>query len=329
MKNLKLIIIAVFSLQNIAVAQIAAQSPPMGWNSFNSFGSAVEEADVLANAKYVAVNLKKYGWQYIVIDYCWSYDQVPGSIIADAHQFRRSDGSYVPWLAMDKNGRLLPDADKFPSTNGGKGFKTIADSVHGMGLKFGIHIMRGIPRQAIWAKSPVLGADNITADMIADTTSICNWLNQMNGLNMNKNGAQQYLNSLLKLYASWEVDFIKVDDISLPYHAEEIEGYRKAIENCGRPIVLSLSPGATPFANAAHVKKYANMWRMADDFWDNWIEILKMFDYAKTWEGTGEPGNWPDCDMMQIGKLSKRGPNGKERYSRFTEDELYWKIHSN
>jgi alpha-galactosidase len=63
------------------------------------------------------------------------------------------------------------------------------------------------------------------------------------------------------------------------------------------------------------------MWRMADDFWDNWQQVLKMFDYAKTWEGIGGPGHWPDCDMIQIGKLSKRGPVGPERYSRFTEDE--------
>jgi hypothetical protein len=183
--------------------------------------------------------------------------------------------------------------------------------------------MRGIPRQAVWAKSPVLGANGITADMIADTSSICQWMNHMYGLDMQKQGAQEYLNSLLKLYASWDVDFIKVDDISRPYHISEIEGYRKAIENCGRSIVLSLSPGETPLKDSDHVAQFANMWRMADDFWDNWDQLLKMFDYAESWQGIGGPGHWPDCDMMQIGKLSKRGPVGPERYSRFTRDELY------
>jgi len=139
---------------------------------------------------------------------------------------------------------------------------------------------------------------------------------------MNKKGAQEYLNSLLQLYASWEVDFIKVDDISRPYHTSEIEGYKKAIANCGRQIVLSISPGATPVADSAHVKQYANMWRMADDFWDNWKEIIAMMNYAKQWQGVGGPGHWPDCDMLQIGKLSKRGPVGPERYSRFTDEEL-------
>lgn len=135
-------------------------------------------------------------------------------------------------------------------------------------------------------------------------------------------GAQEYLNSLLALYASWGVDLIKVDDISRPYHAAEIEGYRKAIAACGRPIVLSLSPGETPLADSVQVKTFGNMWRMADDFWDSWPEMLKMFDYAARWQGVGGPGHWPDCDMLQIGKISKRGPVGPERYSRFTDDEL-------
>jgi hypothetical protein len=182
--------------------------------------------------------------------------------------------------------------------------------------------MRGIPRQAVWAHSKVLGAGGIRADAIADTSSTCPWMNQMYGLNMQAPGAQAYLNSLLALYASWGVDLIKVDDISRPYHAAEIEGYRKAIASCGRPIVLSLSPGETPLADSAHVKRYGNMWRMADDFWDSWPELLKMFDYAARWQGVGGPGHWPDCDMLQIGKISKRGPVGPERYSRFTDDEL-------
>lgn len=317
-------LIALFSFCNPVFAQQnnLASTPPMGWNSYNCFGSAVHEDEVKANADYMAKNLKQFGWQYIVVDFLWAYDNPPGSTVGNPFQSRLPDGSYIPWLSMDQYGRLLPDANKFPSSFGGKGFKPLADYVHSLGLKFGIHVMRGIPRQAVWAKSPVLGTNGITADMIADTSSICPWLNHMYGLDMQKPGAQEYLNSILKLYASWGVDFIKVDDIARPYRAPEIEGYYKAIQNCGRPIMLSLSPGETPVKDSAHVKKYANMWRIADDFWDNWSQLLKMFDYAKTWEGIGGPGHWPDCDMMQIGKLSKRGPVGPERYSRFTPDEL-------
>ena len=295
----------------------------MGWNSYNCFGSAVHEDEVKANAAYVAKNLKQVGWQYIVVDFLWSYDNPPGSNIGNPFQMKLQDGSLVPWLTMDKWGRLMPQPTKFPSAFGGKGFIPLAAYVHGLGLKFGIHVMRGIPRQAVWAKSPVKGTQGITADMIADTNSKCPWMNHMYGLNMKKPGAQEYLNSILALYASWGVDFIKVDDLSRPYSEPEVEGYQKAIRHCGRQIVLSLSPGATPVAEAEHAIKYANMWRMADDFWDNWKEIIGMIGYAEQWQSKGGNGHWPDCDMIQIGKLSKRGPVGEERYSRFTLDEEY------
>lgn len=303
-------------------AQVA-QTPPMGWNSYNCFGSAVHEDEVKANADYMAKNLKQHGWQYVVVDFLWSYDNPVGSNIGNPYQMQLQDGSYVPWLTMDKWGRLMPQPTKFPSAFGGNGFKPLSDYVHGLGLKFGIHLMRGIPRQAVWSKSPVMGTNGITADMIADTSSKCTWMNHMYGIDMSKPGAQEYLNSIVQLYNQWDVDFIKVDDIARPYHTAEVEGYQKAIQNNKRPMVLSISPGETPVVQSAHVQQYTNMWRMADDFWDNWKMILQMFDYAKSWEGTGGKGHWPDCDMIQIGKLSKRGPVGPERFSRFTEDELY------
>src|SRR6185437_31815 len=151
--------------------QSVATTPPMGWNSYNCFGSAVHEDEVKANADYVAQNLKQFGWQYIVVDFLWSYDNPPGSNIGNPFQKNLQDGSFIPWLTMDKWGRLMPQPDKFPSAFGGKGFKLLSDYVHSLGLKFGIHVMRGIPRQAVWAKSPVLGTNGITADMIADTSS--------------------------------------------------------------------------------------------------------------------------------------------------------------
>src|SRR5580658_1653506 len=187
-----------------------AVKPPMGWNSYNCFGSAIHEDEVRANADYMAQHLKPFGWQYIVVDFLWAYDNPPGSLIGNPYQQRLGDGSYIPWLAMDKWGRLTPNTNKFPSAFGGKGFTPLADYVHSLGLLFGIHVMRGIPRQAVCAHSPVLGAPGITADMIADTASKCPWMNHMYGLDMSKPGAQAYLNSILNLYAQWGVDFIKV-----------------------------------------------------------------------------------------------------------------------
>src|SRR5258708_17583099 len=115
------------------------------------------------------------------------------------------------------------------------------------------------------------------------------------------------MNSLLALYAGRGVDFIKVDDIARPYSAPEIEGYKKAIDLCGRPVVLSLSPGETPLKDSTHVQQYANMWRMADDFWDDWKELLKMFDYARSWQGIGGAMPLPVFGM---------GPNDKSLKDR-------------
>jgi hypothetical protein len=294
----------------------------MGWNSYDCFGYSVHENEVKANADYMARYLKSHGWQYIVVDYLWSFDKPSGNTRIP-FQVIAKDGSYLPLLAADKWGRLIPQPVKFPSSSGGKGFRPLADYVHAKGLKFGIHVMRGIPRQEVRAKSPIKGISGITADMIADTSSKCPWLNHMYGLDMKKTGAQEYLNSLLELYASWGVDFIKVDDLSSPYSEAEIEGYKNAIDRCGRAIVLSLSPGPAPLNEAAHAAKHSNMWRITDDIWDTWNLILNMFDFAQKWEGLGGPGHWPDCDMMVIGKFTQRSPAFEDRYSRLSEDELF------
>ncbi len=302
-----------------------ASTPPMGWNSYNCFGAAVTESDVKANADFMAGKLKQYGWEYIVIDYCWSYPHPPGSTQNNPPQFRlEKDGAYVPWLAMDEFGRLCPDPRKFPLSNGNQGFKPLGDYIHSLGLKFGIHVMRGIPRQAVWAKSPVKGANGIDASMIADTTSKCPWLNQMFGVNMRAPGSQEYYNSLADLYASWGVDYIKMDDMNQAdgkgYFGEETEAMHKAILQCGKPIVLSLSPFMS-YNNKDHIKSVSNLWRISKDFWDDWESLKHQFGLADQWNSERESGSWPDADMLQLGRISRRGPEGPERESNFTRDE--------
>ncbi len=324
-----LICICLFlSISTLSFGQKATlvPTPPLGWNSYNSFGAAVMESEVKANADYMAKNLKQYGWQYVVVDYCWFYPHPPGSTQNNPPQFRlKKDGAYVPFLPMDENGRLLPDPRKFPSAAGGQGFKPLADYVHSLGLKFGIHVMRGIPRQAVWAKSPVIGT-SVTAADIVDTTSVCPWLNNMWGVNMKKEGAQAYYNSILKLYAQWGVDYIKLDDTDLdekyPYRADEVAAFYKAIEQCGRPIVLSLSLNMK-WENREHAKANSDVWRISKDFWDSWAQVEEQFELCAKWAPISEPGNFPDADMLQLGRISKRGPEGNERFSRLTEDEQY------
>ena len=301
----------------------------MGWNSYNCYGATVRENEVKANADFMAKNLLKHGWNYVVVDFCWYYPHYIKDTQNGGKQCQAPEsegGCYVPWLAMDAYGRLLPHTVKFPSATGDKGFKPLGDYIHGLGLKFGIHVMRGIPRQAVWDKSPVLGTDGITADMIADTSSTCSWLDNMYGLDMSKPGAQEYLNSLFQLYASWGVDFVKVDDLisferDMPAHKSEIAGYAKAIENCGRQMVFSTSPGPTNIKDGDFFKQHANQWRVDGDFWDNWKSLHRAFERADSWTPHRGEGHWPDLDMIQLGRISRRGPVGKERESSFTPDE--------
>jgi len=292
-----------------------ALTPPMGWNSWDCYGAAVREDEVRGNAEYMAKYLKPYGWEYVVVDIQWSE---PGAV---SSQYR----PFVP-LEMDEYSRLIPAVNRFPSSAGGKGFRPLADYVHSLGLKFGIHIMRGIPRQAVHANTPIKGT-TATARDIAHPNSICPWNTDMYGVDANKEGAQAYYNSLFELYAEWGVDFVKVDDIAASrlygIHTDEIKLIRRAIDNCGRKIVLSLSPGPAPLEHADLLRDHANMWRMTDDFWDIWRLLYEMFERAEKWAPHVGPGHWPDCDMLPLGHIGIRSVDGgaSDRWTRFTKDE--------
>jgi hypothetical protein len=285
----------------------------MGWNSWDCYGPTVEEHEVKANADYMSKYLKRHGWEYVVVDIRWFVEN------DKAGGYNQVDPRYV----LDEYGRYLPAVNRFPSAAGGKGFKALADYVHARGLKFGIHIMRGIPVQAVDRKLPVKGAGGITADQIYSTNLQCRWLRDNYTVVAGKPGAQEYYNSLFELYAAWGVDFIKVDDLSRPYHEGEIEMIRQAIDRCGRPIVLSTSPGETPLEKASHVSQHANMWRMVDDVWDTWGHLSHLMHVARGWYPYISPGTWPDCDMIPLGRLSIRGEVGKERDSRLSREEQY------
>jgi len=290
-----------------------AKTPPMGWNSWDCYGPTVMEHEVKANADYMAANLKDHGWQYIVVDIRWFVENdKPGG-------YNQTDPRYV----LDEYGRYQPATNRFPSAANGMGFRELANYVHSKGLKFGIHIMRGIPKEAVAKKLPVKGAKGVTADQIYSTELQCPWLRDNYTIVAGKNGAQEYYNSIFDMYADWGVDFVKVDDLSRPYHKAEIELIRNAIDQCGRPIVLSLSPGETPADEANHVKDHANMWRMVDDVWDVWRDVTHLMDVAQKWYPYIQPGTWPDCDMIPLGRISVRGERGQDRMTRLTRDEQY------
>jgi alpha-galactosidase len=296
-----------------------AATPPMGWNSWDSYGLTITEDQFKANVEWFNKHLREYGWQYVVIDEGW-YLQRPENAST-----KGADQGYT----LDPNGRYLPAPNRFPSS-GNAGLKPIGDYVHSLGLKFGIHIIRGIPKQAVEKNLPIAGSSFHAADA-ANTSDLCRWNPDNYGLKANAAG-QAYYDSLAELYARWGLDFIKVDCISQPYDADEIHMMSAALKKSGRPIVLSLSPGPTPIDQAEDVRKYAQMWRISDDFWDIWKKpadatstfpqsLKQQFAKLAQWSPHVVPGHWPDADMLPLGYLGPRPGWGDPRHTRLTEDE--------
>jgi alpha-galactosidase len=302
-----------------AHARDLAPTPPMGWNSWDSYGLTISEADYRANAKVLA-SLKEHGWSYAVVDMGW-YMANPTSNNRLASDFQ-----------IDSNGLLVPAVGRYPSAAGGAGFKPLADWVHGLGLKFGIHIMRGIPRGAVEQNMPIAGSGFHAADA-ADTSDTCGWDDGNYGIRDNAAG-QAYYDSAIQLYATWGVDFLKVDCIAdHPYKAAEIRQIAAAIKKSERPILLSLSPGPTQLEHAAEISRHAQMWRISNDIWDGWhfhhdpgtgdypsgVDIA--FANLPKWNPYARRGAWPDADMLPLGSLRPNPGMGEPRESRLSHDE--------
>jgi hypothetical protein len=298
---------------------LLAPTPPMGWNSWDSYGLTITEDQFKANVNWFNQHLKQYGWQYVVIDEGW-YLQHPENAAT-----KGADQGYT----LDSHGRYLPAPNRFPSS-GDAGLKPIGDYVHSLGLKFGIHIIRGIPKEAVEKNLPIAGSSFHAAEA-ANTSDLCRWNPDNYGLKANAAG-QAYYDSLGKLYASWGLDFVKVDCISQPYDADEIHMMSAALKKSGRPIVLSLSPGPTPIEQASDVRKYAQLWRISDDFWDIWKKsqgdangfpqsLTGQFKKLAQWSPHVEAGHWPDADMLPLGYLGPKPGWGEPRHSRLSADE--------
>jgi len=322
MKRRSLFFIAPFAFLACTIhlnAQNPAPTPPMGWNSWDAYGLTIDEADFKANVKVLS-GLKQYGWEYAVIDEGW-YMQDPFASKLESRKY-----------VFDGNGIQIPAANRFPSAANGAGFMPLADWVHAQGLKFGIHIVRGIPKQVVRENLPIAGSSFHAAEA-GDTSDTCPWDDGNYGVQDNAAG-QAYYDSMMMKYARWGLDYIKVDCIGAhPYRPTEIKQIASAIRKTRRPIVLSLSPGPMQLENAAEVAEYAQMWRISDDHWDGWtfphkpndgefpFGVRDAFDRLAKWFPNVAPGNWPDEDMLPEGWLGPHPGWGEPRQSRLTQDE--------
>ena len=283
--------------------------PPMGWNTWDCFGSLVTEEQVKANADYMAEHLRPFGWDHIVIDIRW-YE--PHASLQEP----LTDGG-----TRDAFGRYQPAPNRFPSAAGGRGFRPLADYLHRKGLKFGLHIMRGIPRRAVELRQPVWGA-TCTADQIADVTSVCPWNPDNYGIDVTKPGAQQYYDSLVALYDEWGVDFIKADDM---VRQAELDAFVRALGRARPDLQLSLV-GVTE--STVLRSDRAVMYRICRDVWDEWDDpstfwmgLREIFDVCARFAPSIADGSYPDADMLPLGRIGKNDAVGEDRWTRFTRDE--------
>ncbi len=296
---------------------ILASTPPMGWNSWDGYGTTIDEKEFRLNAEWLAKHLKPYGWKYVTVDMEWFVTNPTPEGNSKSYKY-----------SIDEHGRYIPPTNRFPSAGDGKGFKPLADYTHSLGLKFGIHILQGIPREAVEKDLPIEGSSFHAADA-ANKSGTCVWNSDNYDLDPSKPAAQAYYDSIARLYASWDVDFIKVDCIaSRPYKGDEIRMLSTALKKTGRPIALSLSPGEAPIDKVSEMRQYAQMWRISDDIWDIWHSDVPypqglgdQFTRLAKWAGVAEPGHWPDADMLPFGYLGPAPGWGKPRETRLTHDE--------
>jgi alpha-galactosidase len=337
------VVAALTLVPQLTKAQVPAQgpapTPPMGWNSWDAYGLTITEPQFRANVEVLRNKLLPFGWRYAVIDEGWFFENPQDRSKPDSLRY-----------AIDPYGRYVPVPARFPSaveagaaaakaspagasakltaTIEPTSFVALGAWVHSQGLKFGIHIVRGIPRASVERNLPIEGS-NFHAEDAADTSDTCPWDPTNWGVRDNAAG-QAWYDSLLRQYASWGVDLLKVDCIANhPYKLDEIRMIRRAIDKTGRPMVLSLSPGPTALEHASEMVALANMWRIADDEWDVWDSGGKAFpqgvkdQFARlaAWEPYAGPNHWPDADMLPLGELRPHPGWGQPRSSHLTAAE--------
>ena len=316
-----------------------AAVPPMGWNSWDAYGLTITEPQFRDNVEVLKAKLLPYGWRYAVIDEGWYFENPQDrSTPEKLHYAIDAFGRYVPvperFPSAAKpgggpaaEGQVFPGA-KLAATIETTSFAALGEWVHAQGLKFGIHIVRGIPRASVERNLTIEGSSFHVGDA-ADRTDACPWDPTNWGVKDNAAG-QAWYDSLLRQYAAWGVDLIKVDCIAdHPYKEDEILMIRRAIDKAGRPMVLSLSPGPTALDHAKEVGELANMWRISNDLWDVWDPAGKDFpqglkgQFARTaaWAKYARPGNWPDADMLPLGELRPAAGWDAPRATRLKPEE--------
>ncbi len=116
---------------------ILAQTPPLGWNSFDSYSITIYEEVALKEIDAFIDKFAPHGYGYFVIDNALFAS--PKTVMHKGYMMAIADKPDPSECSVNEYGIPVPSKQFFP-----KGLKPMVDKLHDKGLKFGVHIMRGI-----------------------------------------------------------------------------------------------------------------------------------------------------------------------------------------
>jgi hypothetical protein len=290
------------------------RTPVLGWSSWSFLRAQPTAAKMEAQALALQQSgLQKIGYGYVNLDDFWY--QCPGS-----------QGPNV-----DQYGRWVTDPSRFPPQGDTNGIKVVADYLHSLGMKFGIYVTPGISQQAVSKNTSVKGTPYTAAQIAETSIKESNYnCHGMVGINYNKPGAQEYINSWVDMLAGWGVDYIKIDGMQNS-NVADIKAWSKAIRQSGRPMILDVTQGSYTQVIAPVLMKYANQWEFAPDVecyrcekhgssypLTSWADVAKRFDYVAEWQPYAGPGGFNDYDSIEIGNGRNDGPTPIERQTQLS-----------
>ena len=306
---------ALLAISPPAAAQVngVGDRPYLGWSSFSQQtiqGDFLTQANMIVQSNALAASgLQRHGFNYINLDSGWM-------------------GSF------DGYGRPIPNPAIFPD------IAALAAHVHANGQKLGIYWIPGIQQPAVDANSPILGTPYHIQDIMVvphvpgNAFSSGQFPPYHQKIDFTKPGAQEYVDSVVALFASWGVDLIKLDgvtpgsyDNSLAINnLAEVRAWSTAIAHSGRPIWLTVS-WSLNLDYLSTWQQFANARRIDEDVecegrcatLTNWPRITQRFYDLVAWEKTAGPTvGWNDLDTLDIGTSQDSGLNPTEQQAALT-----------
>jgi len=287
-------------------------TPALGWSSWSFIRHDPTAADIEAQARAMkSSGLARAGFQYVNVDDFWY--QCPGS----------------QGPAVDSYGRWVTDPAKFPPAGTENGIQVVADNVHHLGLKFGLYVTPGISEQAVAQNTPIQGTPYTAAEIATSTRENNYNCGGMTGIDYSKPGAQAFIDSWADEFASWGVDYVKLDGVG-SFDIPDVQAWSQALRQTGRPIHLELS-NSLNIADASTWQQYSNGWRTGGDIecyscesggssypLTDWASIESRFDQVAQWQPYGGPGAFNDYDSLEIGNGSNDGLTPDERQTQMS-----------